>query len=257
MKFRGVLFGFLLGFAGTQGRAQSSAEETARAFFKAENESRWRDAALLLDLKTFEWILNRSLSNRPQALSASTVEDLMRLDPKMPRVVAEYQVQRMNQLSRGYDPLSREYAHVPSRDSLAKLSVQEAAARWLQARSPEWQEELAFTEATRRGDRLCDQPVDSMRKVLRAEFRRPAARILGTTMRDSAAYVVVTEGYQRQSALATRGIEPSPSVLQLTMVNGDWRVVPAFDMPDATGSGGSTSFGIGCAEIRVDKNPDN
>ena len=254
MRLRWSVFGLLLGgFAGPRARAQAKPEEVARAFFAAQAEGRWHDAARLLDLSTFRRILDNSLkfSNRPAVVR--TADDLIRFQPDMPREVAEYQVRQLNERNGAFNPLSHDYAGVTSRDTLAKLPIDEAAARWLQARSPEWQRELAFKEATRRG-RICDQPADSMKKAMVARERIPKAEILGTVTRDSIAYVLVSDDHPRAMASGTtHGIEPSPSVLQLIRVNDTWRVIPTFDMPNAAGGGRMVAYGIGCDEAYVDK----
>jgi hypothetical protein len=117
--------------------AQASPTEVAAAFFKAVTEERWRDAARELDLAAFdrfrrERIAAERLSPRRQWVV--TADDLLRRDPDMPRAVAEYQAKKIEESAREtVSWTERDFANVSGIDSLAALSAEEAAARWLQA----------------------------------------------------------------------------------------------------------------------------
>lgn len=239
-----------LGLAEAQSNP-STPEQVVREFFKAEQDGRWIDAAHLLDLTGFEPIRRsaigavRSVASRPK----TTAQQLMQSDPGMPLAVAEYEVKRMNEGSRSFDFLSHEFARVPSADSLARLPLDEAAARWLEARGSEWQEEIALKESKLRGQIKCPEVPDSNLRAMRAQYRPPLSTIMGATeASDSVRYVVVR--FSRYASVAVNAVEPpypdmSPRALTLRKINGSWKIAPAPDMPQSDAFGGSMSV-ISC-----------
>jgi hypothetical protein len=236
--------------------AQSTAstpEQVARDFFKAEQEGRWIDAARFLDLGRFEPIRRstvealRSMASRPKL----TAEQLMKLDPAMPRAAAEYQARTMDEGFRDHDFLSRAFARVPSADSLAALRVDEAAARWLEAQGWRWKYELALKETKRRPHPNCPGLPDSVLRAMGARFLPLQSPILGATeASDSVRYVVV--GFPEAAfSGATKGHEVaypslSPRALVLKRVDSNWRIVATPDMPHSDGADGMSTFAIGC-----------
>lgn len=126
---------------GCQTTARDSVTAAASAFLGALADAPWRDAATYLDLAPFEAYrreLVRSM-HAPRTVPTLTVERVMTGDPDMPRAVAECQLQRMQRaMSENEDFRLREFADVPSVDSLAARSTEEAAVRWLQAKDPRW-----------------------------------------------------------------------------------------------------------------------
>ena len=83
--------GILLLASARVGAAQANPEDVVRAFFKAEEEERWQDAAALLD-QSYVVGMQRNIvhgfRNR-SSIHKLTVEELMRADSTMPRAVAE------------------------------------------------------------------------------------------------------------------------------------------------------------------------
>ncbi|MEO8579037.1 MAG: hypothetical protein ABI469_02230 [Gemmatimonadales bacterium] len=185
-----------------------------------------------------------------------TAEELMKLDPDMPRAVAEYQVKKMDEGIRDYDLLSREFARVSSADSLRALSTEEAAARWLEAKGWQWRNELAGREAKRHSGLACpDVPdslqkkVDSLKKTFAAQAM-PVVDVLGATSASGLLrYVVVGFRYKggRVAAVdeADSWLGMSPRVMTLRSVDGTWKVIPTEDMPQSDGLG-DTVFTFGC-----------
>jgi hypothetical protein len=237
--------------------AQSSPEDVVRAFFKAEREGRWIDAARFMDLQRFERL-------RSNALSAAgfrsvwvnrTADDLMKQDPEMPRAAAEYQLKKMNESMRDYDFLSHQFARTPTLDSLRVLPVEEVAARWLEAKGPDWAAELRTREQKRHPDPGCPQVPDSITAKLRSE--RPQATVLGaTTGSDSVRYVVVGTQQSRSENVRDAGdrdIESlmTPSVMTVKRIGGAWKILPRDDMPNSMGMPGNITFVQGCNLVRV------
>ena len=246
----------LLATAAGNSQAQGSAstpEQVARDFFKAEQEDRWIDAARLLDLTRFEPIRSsvvasiRSMASRPKL----TAEQLMKLDPAMPRAAAEYQARSMDEGFHNHDFLSRAFARVSSADSLAVLPVDEAAARWLEAQGWRWKYEMALKETKRRPHPDCPGLPDSVLRRMSAQFRPLLSPILGATeASDSVRYVIV--GFPEAVFSGPRKAQEeaypslSPRALVLRRVDASWRIVATPDMPHSDGAGGMSTFAIGC-----------
>ncbi len=235
--------------------AQANPEDVVRAFFRAEDEGRWFDAARMLDLRRFERFRQsvvHGYRTRPP-IAERTPEELMKWQPDIPRAVAEYQAKQMNESLRRYNPLERDFARTNSVDTLAALTTEEAAARWLEAMGPEWKNALAIKESAGRPTVDCPGLSDSAKKALLAkEFGNPTARILGSTASsDSLRYVVIGEVFRILSGGSAGQFdnEPaiSPTTITLRSVSGLWKIVPMHDMPQSSGVHGSISFAISCA----------
>lgn len=121
-----------------QSSPADEATRAARALFLAVAEARWADAAELMHAGTLEEFRERHLENArqaPQWQRAETAEELMRNDPGMPRVVAEYQASRSAEMRRRFPPprLSDGFARVETLAELEALSAKEMFARFLEA----------------------------------------------------------------------------------------------------------------------------
>lgn len=235
---------------------QSSPEDVVRAFFKAEREGRWVDAARLMDLQRFERFRSNALAvgGIRSVAFHQTAEDLMKIDPDMPRVVAEYRIKKINEHMGEYDFLSYQFARTPSFDSLRVLPIEEVAARWLEAKGPDWAAELRAREQKRHPNPGCPQIPDSVAARLRSE--RPQATVLGATAgSDSVRYVVV--GVQRGSNNLRDAGGPDvesmmpPGVFTVRRIGGAWKIVPREDMPNVMGMPGNIAFVSGCNQVEV------
>lgn len=206
------------------------------SFFRAAEQERWRDAARLMDLETFGDLRDQTVRMMRGRRTAHhvTPEELMKFDPKMPRVVAEYEAARSNEQVASYNGVSQEYANVPNVDSLAALSVEEAAARWLQARDPRYQMRRSLERERSR----CNLP-DSVVTGLLLQAPATTAQVLGTVLEDTLAYVLYAEMPARKSnaesvTARTRHRESSrrsswvisPPLLTLRRMGSRWRIAP-------------------------------
>jgi hypothetical protein len=224
------------------GTSSDSIGAVADSFFRATEQERWRDAARLIDLATFGALRDQELANMRSArkrMHQVTPEELMKFDPRMPRVVASYQAARANEQLGRNDWLSHEYANVSSADSLAALSPLDAAARWLEARDSRYMMRQALVAQRDH----CEVPDSILEQTV--HLTRPTHRRLGTVAADSLAYVLYTEDLppepdsasakalhaRQRSAGATYVI--SPPVLTLRRVSGQWRIAPSFGMSTA------------------------
>ncbi|HZE09291.1 MAG TPA: hypothetical protein VE110_11110 [Gemmatimonadaceae bacterium] len=243
--------------------AQSTADDVVRTFFQAEREGRWLDAARMLELRRFESMRQATvagLRKRPP-MHHVTAQEIMRMQPDMPRVAAEYQARQMEESMQKYNPLEDQFARVSSVDSLAALSTDEAAARWLEAMGPKWREALASKRMEYDPPIDCPHLPDSLMKsmVARGVEQNPVStRILGSAApTDSTRYVVVAEEFASQPLSARTGADAdtpnSPRVLTLRRIGGEWKIVPRYDMPQASGTYGGTFLSVRCLPDSVSK----
>jgi hypothetical protein len=206
--------------------AQPSPRDAAARFLDAWNARRWPEAARLLDLDQFDRLRQdfitraRRTSNEGPQL---TVEELRRQDPDMPREVAEYQVRRMQEQQRRYaDPTPFEFARVSSVSALRALTAEEAAARWLESRDPQWQVKMQYEQAG------CPAPDDI------TEIVPPRRRLIGIVADgDSLGYAVYREEQPGGDTPAWAGGDVS--VLELKSRRGRWLVPPKADLVPEVG----------------------
>jgi len=248
---RRFFYSILVGAIASPVLAQSrpaTPEEVVRDFFKAEQEGRWLDAARLLDLKRFESIRRSFIpvDNAWRAPRLVTAEEMMKEQPDMPRAAAEYQVKKMREAYSysQFDYLSRDFARVASIDSLRALPVDEAAARWLEAKGPQWRMELGRRASMLQPELQCPELPDSIRAAIAKELSTPSPKILGiTTSSDSVRYAVIApvfwgSGKGGQFEPPEGEFNLSPPTLTLRKVSGAWKIIPKLDMPGPDGFGG-------------------
>jgi hypothetical protein len=240
---------------------QSGPEDVVRAFFKAEDEGRWLDAARMLDLRRFESLRQSAVAGfrrRPAARRVSAAE-IMRMQPDIPRSVAEYQAKQANKSIDKYNPLEDQFANVSSVDSLAALSTQDAAARWLEAAGSGWKNSIAYKRSQDEPPMDCPELPDSVRRSMFTHvFKEVPSRILGTAApSDSTRYVIIAEQFTdtRDSANVPSDADTpnSPRVLTLRNEDGAWKIIPRYDMPQASGMFGGVSVMISCKRDSVTK----
>jgi hypothetical protein len=209
--------------------AQAAPTEVATAFFKAVADERWRDAARAMDLMAFDRYRRERIAvlRLPQPpMRQMTVDEYLQHDPGMPRAVAEYHVRKLRE--ERHDPsdwLLREFAEVPSVDSLAALSVEEAAARWLRAQDLRW----AFRQARERErERGCPLPSEGAEP-----HPAPSNRVLGEVMIDSTTAYVLHETqlfHRAEPDVDAAMYAMPPSVLTLRRRGDRWRILPRETM---------------------------
>jgi hypothetical protein len=233
--------------------AQPTPEDVVRDFFKAEDEGRWMDAAHSLDLTRFEPIRRSAVQGAKSMTSRQKInaQEVMRWDPDMPLAVAEYQAKKSNEGFQRVEFLSREFARVSSVDSLVALQIDEAAARWLEAKGSKWQNEMALRESKGRPEVDCPGVPDSMTHEIRTELATPVTTILGATAAsDTVRYVVIgLTRFGGNSATPVDAPYPaiSPKAITMRKLDGSWRIVPAPDMPNSDTFGGTTVVTIRCS----------
>jgi hypothetical protein len=261
----GVAIALSVSNAVGQTGSNASPADIARQFFAAERDGRWLDAARLLDLKSFEPQRARSVSNARHAQHEQpfhlTVDQILSHDPSMPRAAAEYQVKQAKAAFRDFNPLTYEYADVPTADSLAALPVDVAAARWLEAKDIRWlmKRQMKLEPHSFSGE--CSKVYDSVTKTtnvldeaaVASMFTPPPREVVavapvGSTAgsADSLSYVLFRERYESRWDSTALGpmdrleMQMSPKVLTLIRTSVGWRVVPALDFGSVSGVGGVT-----------------
>jgi hypothetical protein len=162
----------------------------------------------------------------------------------MPREVAEYQLRLMEQQVRDQRPwILREFADVPTLDSLARLPVEEMGARWVHAKDRRWAYRELLRETVASG-RCPGLDVERVLASIPGAMSPPESRILGTVVADSTAYVLHetprTRGGTRVRfvrSLVAAMHAPGPDILRLRLAAEGWRVVPTDDVAGAEGQG--------------------
>jgi hypothetical protein len=193
--------------------------DVASRFLEALAARRWADAARLLDLEAFGRVRDDFLSRvrrTPADRPLPSVEDLRRQDPGMPREVAEYQIRQMREAQQRLgDPTPYEFAGVKSQTELRRLSIEDAAARWLEARDPRWVIPRQLEAMN------CDPPSP-------AELPTPRRRLIGTIAEsDSVAYGLYREELQAGAGAPGEG---DLVVIELKLRRGRWVIQPRGDL---------------------------
>ncbi len=220
-----------------------SPRQVAEAFFAAVAAEKWREAAAFLDLQSFDSYRKLQIANSrdDSPYPELKADDLMRREPKMPRAVAEYQIQQVQEMrnERGRW-LSLEFARIADADALESLSTVDAAARWIEAQDYRYKMQLADAEAKSRG---CNVP--SVGAALVENW--PPHRIVGEVVNDSTSYVLhidtwrgLPDSVDRPSPLPAGAedpdagkrewFEPAPLVMQLRRVSGKWLIVGGYGL---------------------------
>jgi hypothetical protein len=186
-----LLFGLARsGVSGAQTTAAAAA--VVDSFFRARAESRWHDAARLLDLEGFAAWRDQQVefARRPRTgVRRLTATFFLAHDPKMPRAVAEYQAKRYNeQAASPPNWVMYDYARVRSWDELAALPPEEAAARWIEGHDVRWMPHRSIAEQERQRCNVSPAQERAMMDSLVV----PAPRVLGALLDGPAAYVLAT-----------------------------------------------------------------
>jgi hypothetical protein len=223
MQYRSFLVVVALAGAASSVVAQPepSPRSVAGRFLEAWNARRWSEAARYLDLDQFDRFRQDFIARARRGSNEGprpTVEDLRKMDPEMPREVAEYQIRRMEEQRRRYaDPTPFEFARVSSLSALRALAPEEAAARWLESRDPQWQVRMQFEQAG------CSAPNDL------EEIPIPRRQLIGVMPDgDSLSYGVFRE--ERAGDQNAGWMGDDLSVLELRLRRGRWLVSPRADL---------------------------
>jgi hypothetical protein len=228
-----------------QGSDASAAQAVATAFLNAKQAGDWKAAAGFLDLAPLEQhrrsVVERERMRRSRR--SITVEEYMRMDPAMPRAVAEYQVRRMNDRRASTNALEQEFG-VGTADSLLALPIENVAERLLQRHDQRW----LYREAMRMSG--CGEDTTGIPGM-------PVTRVhtVGTVVDDSIAYTLYdevdeTRGVMRPVALNEDPMYTAPvRILRLRRDRGSWWVIPGSDMT------GGVDMAMSCQRVVVPKKP--
>lgn len=215
--------GLLVGHAArVRGQARDSAasqpQAVGTAFLNAVRAGDWKAAAAFLDIVPLDHYRLSQIDNarRMRNQPPLTVERLMSMNPKLPRAVAEYEVEQMNDHRSSNSFLEYDFG-VADPDSLASLTASAVAQRWLEVHDPRWR----LRQAVRRSN--CGAPaLDSI------PAPAPNFRVLGTVVSDPVAYLV----YERDDDPPFVPDEMhgfGPRILTLRRGMDGWWVLPRMD----------------------------
>jgi hypothetical protein len=227
----------------------------ADSFFRLVADERFLDAARLMDLEAFDAHRRSTLefARRPMERRQLTAKQLMAMDPKMPRAVAEYQAKRANEQVADMSLIYRREFGVSTLDSIATLGADQLAARALAARDMR----TMMRESLRSRAGGCALSDAEQREIL-SRMHVHVPRIIGVVTADTIAYVLydrfdvdIADSAADSAARQPESAVPAPTrfgrdwevmppgFLPLRLVGGAWRVGPAMDW-------GGTSFISGC-----------
>lgn len=198
--------------------AAAAAQAVGTAYLNAIRAADWKAAAGFLDIVPLDHyrLAQIDMARRMRNQPPMTVERLMSANPKLPRAVAEYEIEQMTERRSTNSYLEFEFG-IKDPDSLAALPASVVAQRWLEVHDPRWR----FRKAAMASN-CGSAAVDSM--------PAPAFRVLGTVVADPVAYLV----YERDDDPPPipediRGF--GPRILTLRRAMDGWWVLPRMDTP--------------------------
>jgi hypothetical protein len=223
--------------ATAQGADAAAAQAVGTAFLKAEEAADWKAAAGFLDLEPLERErqMAATMARQQREAPPMTVEQLMRMDPEMPRAAAEYQVKRMSVREKFPSFLEMQFG-VGDPDSLLALPIEAVAQRWLEVRDERWSYRLAMR-------------MSNCAKIMADTTGMPVPnyREIGTVVDDTLAYMLYSSNNinSRRPDLMHSAL---PEIVRLVRARGTWWVLPTSES-----SGGLVSMSMNCPTVRPKK----
>ena len=185
-------------------------------FLLAMQAGDWRAAQAFLDHEALEQFRQSTLDQAKRQVGSVTVEQMMRADTSMPRVVAEYYVKQSQAVARRGSWLQQEFG-TPSADSVAALPLDSLGARWLEVHDERW--------LMRRARQSSNCPADTGARAI----PEPKHRILGVIVGDSVAYLVYEYDPSPQFNAAAVYGRP-PHIMTLRRDRDSWWVLPRSEL---------------------------
>lgn len=219
--------------------------DVVREFFKAQADGRWRDAASFLNLEAFEPYREDAIrqTRMMKGRGGPTVEQVMAREPDMPRAVAEYVAKKYAAMADS-DALSHEFAHTVSPDTLAALTPEQAAARWLEARDVRWQLERSAAHLGPECQKPSGLPFPDRptpKEVLSPAVSATQAAGSG----DSVSYVLYRDKGSNSAGRISQSMPPG--IVTLKRVGGEWKILP---LPDLGFPGGNRTYAsVACTRV--------
>ena len=199
-----------------------SARLVADLFFRAVADEKWDAAARFVDTIPVKRKVALSVRSARSAMpSFMAIEEIMQLDPKMPREVAEYQLKQARDRATNFNPaefITYEFADVNSIRELEGLSALDATARHLQALDSRWALRKSIAASG------CGSPDAG---PLPAPIHKILAAALGS---DSVAYVLHESREFEMPPDSTMDLYWEPMVMRLRLGPQGWRIVPSRTM---------------------------
>ena len=200
----------------TRDTATAAPQAVGTAFLNAIHAADWTAAAAFLDIVPLDHyrLAQIDMVRRMSSQPPMTVERLMSANPKLPRAVAEYEVEQMKERRGRTSALEYDFG-VADPDSLAALTPSAVAQRWLEVHDPRWRLRKAIMSSNCSSAALDSLPA-------------PAFRVLGTIVAGPLAYLL----YERDDEPPPitedmRGF--GPRILTLRRGMDGWWVLPRID----------------------------
>ena len=218
--------------------AQSRASEstapasTVRQFLADIEAARWEAAAAVLASRELAALRERDLEHerfmgekRPEV----SAERLRQADTSMPAAAAEYFVRMFDDLT---PSMADRYAGVESADSVAKLPLVAAGARWLEAQDRRYAARRAHAMLVKRG---CREPAPPPPDPARLTV------VATATASDSLAYVLIKEAPEPLALSSPRTLTDSlapetPDIIELRRRAGRWWILPTQGLLSRAGN---------------------
>jgi hypothetical protein len=209
----------------------AAAQAVGAAFLRAKEAGDWKSAAGFLDLEPLARERGRAveMARQQREMPPTTVEQLMQMDPEMPRVVAEYEVKRMNVVRNVPNFLEMQFG-VGNADSLLALPMETVAQHWLEAHDERWSFRLAMRLSN------CAKVVPDT-----AGMPHPSYHVIGTVVNDTLAYMLFDSRGMYARAADAMHWDP-PEIVRLIRMRGTWWVLPTSES-----SGGLVGLAMNCS----------
>lgn len=198
--------------------ATAAAEAVGTAFLNAVRAADWKAAAAFLDIVPLDHyrLAQIDMARRMRRQPPMTAERLMAANPKLPRAVAEYEVEQMNAHPARNNFLEYEFG-ISDPDSLAALPASVVAQRWLEVHDPRWRLHMAIMRSSCGSAALDSIPA-------------PTFRVLGTVAADAIAYLLYERADEPPSVPDDmHGF--GPQILTLRRGMDGWWVLPRMNQP--------------------------
>jgi hypothetical protein len=224
--------------------ATMTPESAATAFFRAMESEQWNEAARWMHPEALarlrEAALERAALARAPGTDSITPEEVMRDDPDMPRVVAEYQARKWTENMRQSARLARTSLGATSREEFEAMSPGQLVARLVEESDPRRiARAVAREQADTVGGKLLVRAIPPTVRTVIGHVAAPD--------RADAAYVLYRSAPRYPAPLAL--VPEQTAVLHMRRDGAEWRVNPGgFDGSEVFGTPFSFGFSVSRAE---------
>lgn len=213
-------------------RESTTPMSTVRQFLADVRAARWEAAAAVLAPREFAARRERDLAHERsmrEERPGISAELMRQADTSMPAAAAEYFARMFDDLS---PSMADRYAGVESADSIEKLPLAAAGARWLEAKDRRYTARRSHAMLAKRGCRAPEPPPPE-----------PAHLVAVATAiaSDSVAFVLIQEAPAPLPLASPRAFADSlapetPDIIELRRRAGRWWILPSNGLLSRAGS---------------------